>query len=61
MYGISSPPALSRVNTMNLTSSRIADGLRALGLGPGNQVMVHSSLKSLGMVDGGAPEARRRA
>jgi len=39
---------------MNLTSSRIADGLRALGLGSGDQVMVHSSLKSLGMVDGGA-------
>jgi len=32
----------------------IGDGLRALGLGAGDLVVVHSSLSSFGWVDGGA-------
>lgn len=40
--------------TPGLSSSEIAAGLRQLGLGPGAGVMVHSSLRSLGRVDGGA-------
>ena len=37
-----------------LTGFGIARELRALGLGPGDIVKVHSSLRSLGWVDGGA-------
>ncbi len=37
-----------------ITRERIADGLRRLGLGAGDVVFFHSSLKSLGRVDGGA-------
>jgi aminoglycoside 3-N-acetyltransferase len=37
-----------------VTQSDIITGLRALGLGPGTGVMVHSSLKSFGQVEGGA-------
>jgi len=37
-----------------LTQKDIEDGLRQLGLGRGNAVEVHSSLSSLGWVEGGA-------
>ena len=37
-----------------LTRNDIADGLRALGLTGGDAVLVHSSLSSLGVVEGGA-------
>lgn len=36
-----------------LTRLDIADGLRRLGLSPGGRVIVHSSLKSFGQVEGG--------
>jgi len=36
------------------TKRRIVDGLRELGITPGMRVMVHSSLKSFGPVEGGA-------
>ncbi len=36
------------------TAAVIVDGLRALGLEPGDDVLVHSSLSSLGQVEGGA-------
>jgi len=39
-----------------VTKARIADGLAQLGLQPGDTVLVHSSLSSLGRVDGG-PDA----
>ena len=38
-----------------VTSERIADDLRDLGLGAGDAVLVHSSLSSIGWVAGGAP------
>jgi aminoglycoside 3-N-acetyltransferase len=38
----------------SLTRSSLADALRSLGLSAGDRVMVHSSLKSLGHVEGGA-------
>lgn len=37
-----------------LTKQQIVDDLRALGVGPGMTVMVHSSLSALGRVEGGA-------
>ena len=37
-----------------VTAQDIADGLRRLGLGSSSKVIVHSSLKSFGYVDGGA-------
>jgi len=37
-----------------LTVDELARALGALGLGPGDDVLVHSSLSSLGRVDGGA-------
>src|SRR2546430_8845016 len=37
-----------------LSREAIASGLRALGLEAGSLVLVHSSLRSLGWVDGGA-------
>ena len=37
-----------------VTKKRIVEGLRELGVTPGMGVMVHSSLKSFGPVDGGA-------
>jgi aminoglycoside 3-N-acetyltransferase len=37
-----------------ITRDEIADGLRALGLTAGDNVLVHSALSSLGQVDGGA-------
>lgn len=40
--------------TSPLTRSRLAGDLRALGLRPGDDVLVHSSLRGLGHVDGGA-------
>ena len=42
-----------------LTAEDLARDLRALGVGRGQAVMVHSSLKSLGQVLGGAPAAVR--
>jgi aminoglycoside 3-N-acetyltransferase len=38
----------------NMRAADIADGLRRLGLGRDSSVIVHSSLKSFGYVDGGA-------
>ena len=38
----------------DLTRSGIVSGLRALGLAPGNHVLVHSALSALGRVEGGA-------
>ena len=37
-----------------MTREAIAEGLRGLGLAAGQRVMVHSSLKSFGQVEGGA-------
>lgn len=37
-----------------LTKDRLKEGLLQLGLESGNHVMMHSSLKSFGLVDGGA-------
>lgn len=37
-----------------LTKDTLKEGLRSLGVGPGMKVMVHSSLKSFGHVEGGA-------
>ena len=42
--------------TAPVTRARIAGDLRALGIGPGGVVLVHSSLKAVGRVEGG-PEA----
>ena len=42
------------MQTPLVTQENIAAGLRALGLAPGAGVMVHSSLKSFGRVEGGA-------
>ena len=39
---------------MNLTQTDIPDGLRRIGIEPGMKLMVHSSLSSLGHVEGGA-------
>lgn len=39
---------------MNITKKEIIEGLKKLGVGAGDLVTVHSSLKSLGHVDGGA-------
>lgn len=41
--------------TKTMTTGGIAEGLRALGICPGERLMVHSSLSSLGYVEGGAP------
>jgi aminoglycoside 3-N-acetyltransferase len=40
--------------SQGLTTQDILRGLRALGLAPGDAVLVHSSLSSLGYVEGGA-------
>ena len=37
-----------------MTQNEIRDGLRALGIGPGDLVLLHCSLSSLGHVQGGA-------
>lgn len=42
------------MNLSPVTREDIVSGLRALGLAPGAGVMVHSSLKSFGRVEGGA-------
>jgi aminoglycoside 3-N-acetyltransferase len=42
------------MTTNPITKHDIVRGLRALGLGPGDKVLVHSSLRSLGYVEGGA-------
>ena len=39
---------------MALTRSRIAEGFRALGVEAGGVLLIHSSLKSFGRVEGGA-------
>ncbi|NGM70635.1 AAC(3) family N-acetyltransferase [Natronolimnobius sp. AArcel1] len=39
---------------MTVTEAELRGGLRALGLRSGDRVIVHSSLRSLGWVDGGA-------
>jgi aminoglycoside 3-N-acetyltransferase len=41
------------VGTTVVTTADIVSGLRGLGVEPGDRLMVHSSLKSLGRVDGG--------
>src|SRR5258708_33283210 len=38
-----------------VTRAAIHDGLRALGIVEGDTVLIHSSLRSFGQVDGGAP------
>lgn len=43
-------------NGPRVTREQIAEGLRALGIGRGMGIMVHSSLRSFGYVEGG-PEA----
>lgn len=40
--------------SLNITAEAVALGVRAVGLGPGDLVMFHSSLSSLGNVLGGA-------
>lgn len=42
---------------MNITRKQIAAGLRTLGLADGDIVLLHSSLASLGQVEGGAKSA----
>ena len=42
------------MTTNPITKQEIVRGLRALGLGPGDKILVHSSLRSLGYVEGGA-------
>ena len=37
-----------------VTRRHIVEGLRQMGLGEGDRVMVHSSLSSMGYVEGGA-------
>lgn len=39
---------------MSLTQSQITDGLRDLGLQPGANVLIHSAMRTLGHVEGGA-------
>ena len=39
---------------MSVTRSKLAEGFHRLGLRPGDAVVVHSSLRSLGHVEGGA-------
>lgn len=39
--------------TTEVTVADVADGVRSLGVGPGDVVMFHSSLKSMGHVSGG--------
>jgi aminoglycoside 3-N-acetyltransferase len=43
-----------KLKTMTVTVEDIEKGLRELGLSAGDRVMVHSSLKSFGHVEGGA-------
>ncbi|HWD81438.1 MAG TPA: AAC(3) family N-acetyltransferase, partial [Kribbella sp.] len=38
----------------NVSRETVADGLRQLGLGGTSEVIVHSTLRSFGYVDGGA-------
>ncbi len=45
---------ISMVGQPWMTTERIVDGLRALGIRQGGVLLVHSSLKSLGFVPGGA-------
>ena len=40
---------------VTLTLTDIVSGLRSMGLKAGDKVMVHSSLSSMGRVEGGAP------
>ena len=42
-----------KANSEAIGREGIADGLRQLGIEPGDTVMLHSSLKSLGFVEGG--------
>lgn len=42
------------VNAMPMTQSQIATGLRDLGLQPGDVVLIHSAMRTLGHVEGGA-------
>lgn len=42
-----------------VTGTRIARGLRRLGIAGGETIMLHSSLRSFGWVDGGAPTVVR--
>ena len=39
---------------MSLTQSQITDGLHDLGLQPGANVLIHSAMRTLGHVEGGA-------
>lgn len=44
-----------RQNAPHVTRAGLAAGLARLGIAPGDTLFVHSSLKSLGYVEGGAP------
>lgn len=48
--------AALRAEAPHIDRATIVAGLRAMGIGPGDIVMLHSSLKSLGYVEGGPRE-----
>jgi aminoglycoside 3-N-acetyltransferase len=43
-----------RVSAQAMTEQRLVDDLRGLGVGQGDTLLVHGSLRSIGWVDGGA-------
>jgi aminoglycoside 3-N-acetyltransferase len=44
----------SRVSAQRVTGQQLVDALRGLGVGQGDTLLVHGSLRSIGWVDGGA-------
>jgi aminoglycoside 3-N-acetyltransferase len=56
--GLAAVPAATVATVPELvTKAALVDGLRAVGIRPGDVVLVHSSLRSLGFVVGGAQAA----